>query len=106
MTTRSIFIGAIKSIETVTRSFTFTHVDSPRKYEVAVPEGGLILSGWAQLGATNPDGKVQPKSPMTSGLSASGNGWLCEVPNLWHPDFIGFDWTAEVTLTVTYAVPA
>ncbi|WP_372408373.1 hypothetical protein [Streptomyces luteireticuli] len=106
MTTRSIFIGAIKSIETVTRSFTFTALQHPRTFEIAVPEGGLILNGWAHMEATQPDGQHEPKSATHSYISPSGQAWQCEVEDAWRPSFPGFAWTCEVTLTVVYAVPA
>lgn len=104
MTTRSIFTGAIKTIETRTEKFTITSLtDGP--FTLRIPEGGLLLGGGQLFTLLTPDVDWQGDLVAIGQLSADGLGWEVRPPH--GPAASGGEaWKGELTVAVSYAVPA
>ncbi|MFG2178961.1 hypothetical protein ACGFLS_09595 [Streptomyces abikoensis] len=104
MSTRSIFTGAIKTIETRTEKFTVTSLsDGP--FAVRIPEGGLLLGGGQRFTILTPNLDWRGYLEVVGQLSADGLGWEVAPPRGLQISDTG-PWKGELTITVSYAVPA
>ncbi|MFF4409066.1 hypothetical protein [Streptomyces sp. NPDC001404] len=102
MTTRSLSaVGAIKSIEQTTKSFTFQHEFEEQQFTLQIPDGAMLLGGWHSLIL---DGK-EAKYDLSSGPTMDGRGWCLRIPRNWEYSETS-EYKAQLTVSVSYALPA
>ncbi|MEU7043892.1 hypothetical protein AB0A77_22870 [Streptomyces varsoviensis] len=107
MTTRSLFTGAIKTIEALTQTFTITSRYEHGPFSVRIPEGGLLLGAGQRLTLLTAGAHLEGTHWVEGQLAADGQGWDVTVPDLVvRTDEPGAAWQVDLTITVTYAVPA